>query len=89
MILSQPNGLILFVALYSFVIPAPAQLNDVVQSQIMIDKALLEMLVCPACKQPLEYRQSPESLKCTQCHRVYPIEDNIPVMLIDKAKVEP
>jgi uncharacterized protein len=57
--------------------------------KIMIDKGLLEMLVCPACKQPLEYRQSPESLKCTQCRRVYPVEDNIPIMLIDKATIEP
>jgi LSD1 subclass zinc finger protein len=55
----------------------------------MIDKALLDMLVCPACKQPLEYRQSPETLKCTQCHRVYPVEDNIPIMLVDKATIEP
>jgi len=54
----------------------------------MIDKELLEILVCPACKKPLEYRQAPESLKCTACHRVYPVRDNIPIMLIDEAKVE-
>ncbi len=54
----------------------------------MISKDLLEILVCPACKQPLEYRQSPESLKCTQCHRVYPVKDDIPIMLIDEATVE-
>ena len=53
----------------------------------MIYKGLLELLVCPACKQSLEYRPSPESLKCTQCGRVYPVEDNIPIMLIDKATV--
>jgi len=56
---------------------------------MMIDKTLLEMLVCPACKQALEYRQNPESLKCTQCHRVYRVEDNIPIMLVDKATIEP
>jgi uncharacterized protein len=55
----------------------------------MIAKDLLEMLVCPADKQPLEYRQNPESLKCTACHRVYPVKDDIPIMLIDEAKVEP
>jgi uncharacterized protein len=49
---------------------------------------LLEILVCPACKQSLEYRQSPESLKCTQCHRVYAVKDDIPIMLIDEAKIE-
>lgn len=55
----------------------------------MIPKDLLEILVCPACKQALEYRQNPESLKCVQCHRVYPVNDDIPIMLIDEAKVEP
>jgi len=28
-------------------------------------------------------------LKCTQCHRVYPVKDDIPIMLIDEATVEP
>lgn len=55
----------------------------------MLSKDLLEILVCPADKQPLEYRQNPESLKCTQCHRVYPVKDDIPIMLIDEATVEP
>jgi hypothetical protein len=54
----------------------------------MLSKDLLEMLVCPACKQELEYRQNPESLKCTQCHRVYPVKDGLAVMLIDEAKIE-
>jgi uncharacterized protein len=56
---------------------------------VMIAKDLLEILVCPACKQTLEYRQSPESLKCTQCHRVYAVKDDIPIMLIDEATIEP
>jgi uncharacterized protein len=55
---------------------------------IMIAKDLLEILVCPACKQPLEYRESPESLKCKQCRRVYPVKDDIPIMLIDEATMD-
>ncbi|HTT24185.1 MAG TPA: Trm112 family protein [Candidatus Sulfotelmatobacter sp.] len=55
----------------------------------MVAKDLLEMLVCPACKQTLEYRAKPESLKCTQCHRVYAVKDDIPIMLIDEATIEP
>jgi uncharacterized protein len=55
----------------------------------MIAQDLLEMLVCPACKQPLEYRQNPESLKCTNCRRVYAVKDDIPIMLIDEATMEP
>jgi uncharacterized protein len=54
----------------------------------MIAKDLLEILVCPACKQGLEYRQNPESLKCTACHRVYAVKDDIPIMLVDQATVE-
>lgn len=54
----------------------------------MIHKDLLEILVCPACKKPLDYRQDPETLKCQQCHRVYPVKDDIPIMLLDEAKVE-
>ena len=57
-------------------------------SRVMIAKELLEMLVCPACQQSLEYRPAPESLKCTQCHRVYAVKDGIPIMLIDEATVE-
>jgi LSD1 subclass zinc finger protein len=57
-------------------------------NQIMLPKDLQEMLVCSACKQTLEYRQNPESLKCTQCHRVYLVTDDIPNMLIDEAKIE-
>jgi hypothetical protein len=56
---------------------------------VMIAKDLLEILVCPACKQALDYRQNPESLKCTQCHRVYAVKDDIPIMLVDEATVEP
>jgi uncharacterized protein len=61
----------------------------VVQCKVMIAKDLLDILVCPACKQGLEYRQNPESLKCKQCHRVYAVKDDIPIMLVDEATVEP
>lgn len=63
--------------------------GPVVQCPIMISKDLLEILVCPACKQALEYRQNPESLKCVQCHRVYAVKDDIPIMLVDEARIEP
>jgi uncharacterized protein YbaR (Trm112 family) len=56
---------------------------------VMIAKDLLEILVCPDDKQPLEYRQNPETLKCTQCHRVYAVKDDIPIMLVDEAVIEP
>jgi len=53
-----------------------------------ISKELLEILVCPLCKATVELKPDGSGLKCVQCKRVYPIRDDIPVMLIDEAKVE-
>jgi uncharacterized protein len=47
---------------------------------------LLEILVCPKCKGELEYRPEESVLVCHQCKLVYPIEDDIPIMLIDEAR---
>jgi len=52
----------------------------------MIDKALLEILVCPECKVAVTPTPKEDGLLCAQCRRLYPIVDDIPVMLIDKAK---
>jgi len=54
----------------------------------MIPQDLLEILVCPTCKKPLAVVKDGEALKCAECRRVYPVRDNIPVMLIDEAVVE-
>jgi uncharacterized protein len=56
---------------------------------VMIAKDLLDILVCPVCKKPLVLKENGESLKCGECHRVYPIRDNIPILLIDEAVTEP
>ncbi len=53
-----------------------------------ISKELLEILVCPVCKAEVEMKLDQSGLKCVECHRVYPIRDDIPVMLVDEAKVE-
>jgi uncharacterized protein len=53
-----------------------------------ISEQLLEILVCPADHAKLELTPHSSGLKCVQCKRVYPIRDDIPVMLIDEAKVE-
>jgi hypothetical protein len=47
---------------------------------------LLEILVCPNCKGPIEYRPDEQVLVCHKCRLAYPIEDDIPVMLIDEAR---
>ena len=57
--------------------------------QIMpISEQLLEILVCPACHAKVEVKPDGSGLKCVDCKRVYPIRDDIPVMLIDEAKIE-
>jgi uncharacterized protein YbaR (Trm112 family) len=53
-----------------------------------ISKDLLEILVCPLCKAPVEMQGDASGLKCVQCKRVYPIRDDIPVMLVDEARIE-
>ena len=53
-----------------------------------ISNELLEMLVCPVCKAQLEMKSDESALKCVQCRRAYPIRDDIPVMLVDEAKIE-
>jgi len=45
-------------------------------------------LICPACRGELELKQDGSGLKCLACKRVYPIRDDIPVMLVDEAKIE-
>ena len=53
-----------------------------------VNPELLKILVCPLCKTPVVLIESGQGLKCSQCRRVYPIRDDIPVMLISEAKVE-
>lgn len=54
-----------------------------------VDSELLKILACPACKTPVKLVNNGTGLKCGQCNRVYPIKDDIPVMLIEEATVEP
>lgn len=54
-----------------------------------IDQQLLEILACPLCKADIKLTKDEKGLKCVACHRVYPIKDEIPVMLIDEATIEP
>ena len=53
-----------------------------------ISEQLLEILVCPACRAKVELKPDGSALKCVDCKRVYPIRDDIPVMLIDEATIE-
>ncbi len=53
-----------------------------------LDPKLLEILACPLCKTPVKLTPKKDGLKCIKCHRVYPIRDDIPIMLVDEAKIE-
>ena len=54
----------------------------------MISQDLLDILVCPVCKKPVALSANGASLKCAECRRVYPIQDDIPIMLVDAAKID-
>jgi uncharacterized protein YbaR (Trm112 family) len=51
-----------------------------------ISKDLLDILVCPVCKTPIELLQDQNGLRCPACNLIYPIRDGIPVMLVDEAR---
>jgi uncharacterized protein len=53
-----------------------------------ISQDLLDILACPACKAKVELKEDESGLKCVECRRVYPIREDIPVMLIDEATIE-
>jgi uncharacterized protein YbaR (Trm112 family) len=54
-----------------------------------VDPELLDILACPNCKTKVDLVKNGTALKCGLCKRVYPIKDDIPVMLIDEATIEP
>ncbi len=50
-----------------------------------VSKELLEILVCPKCKGELELTAKEDGLVCRACQLIYPIKEDIPVMLVDEA----
>ena len=51
-----------------------------------MDARLLEILVCPLCKGPLQYERTAQELICSADKLAYPIQDGIPVMLAEEAR---
>ncbi len=51
-----------------------------------IDPKLLEILVCPLTKGPLEYDAARQELISRQAKLIYPIRDGIPIMLPEEAR---
>ena len=53
---------------------------------VEVDPKLLEILVCPVTKGPLEYDADAQELISRQAGLAYPIRDGIPIMLPDEAR---
>lgn len=51
-----------------------------------VDPKLLEILVCPVTKGPLEYDAEAQELISQQAGLAYPIRDGIPIMLAEEAR---
>ena len=56
------------------------------KSDQKVDLSLLDILVCPLTKGPLKYDQDRLELISEKANLAFPIEDGIPIMLIDKAR---
>jgi len=51
-----------------------------------MDNKLLELLVCPVTKGPLEYKRDTQELVSRSARLAYPIRDGIPVLLENEAR---
>ena len=51
-----------------------------------VDPKLLEILVCPMTKGPLEYDATRQELISRSAKLAYPIRDGIPIMLPEEAR---
>jgi uncharacterized protein YbaR (Trm112 family) len=50
-----------------------------------VSEELLRILCCPKCKGDIKLNESRDGLICNACNLLYPIKDDIPIMLIDEA----
>ena len=51
-----------------------------------MDSKLLELLVCPVTKTPLQRKREQQELWCAASRLAYPIDDGIPVLVPDQAR---
>jgi len=51
-----------------------------------LSKELLDILVCPVCRERVQLADDNSGLVCAPCRLKYPIQDGIPVMLLDEAE---
>lgn len=63
-----------------------SETSEAPHSQPPIDPRLLEILVCPLTKGPLEYDREANELISRKAGLAYPVRDGIPIMLPDEAR---
>ena len=54
----------------------------------MLNRKLLDLLVCPICKDPFFLLSKKDGLHCKKCKLVFPIQNDIPILIIEKAIAE-
>jgi len=52
----------------------------------MIRQELIDILVCPKCKEQVQLNDKQDGLVCLACKLVYEIRDEIPVLLVEEAR---
>ena len=68
--------------------PISRSMTGKMKSFMAVSKELLEILICPVCKGKVLLKEDGSGLKCVECKRVYPVRDDIPIMLRDQATIE-
>ncbi len=51
-----------------------------------VDKELLKILACPQCKGDVRLNKNGDGISCSECKLVFPVKDDIPIMLLSEAK---
>jgi len=59
----------------------------IMEKRTGISEDLLRLVACPICKTPVTLTPDNLGLKCGTCRRVFPVRDDIPVMLVQEAKI--
>ena len=60
-------------------------MSDVKTEQSALDPKLLEILVCPVSRGPLEYDRAANELISKEARLAYPIREGVPIMLPEEA----
>jgi uncharacterized protein YbaR (Trm112 family) len=55
------------------------------EEPMALNKELIDILACPKCTGALTLLPAGDGLACPACAVVYPVKDDIPIMLVDQA----